>query len=331
MNARSSVLRGGIGILVSIGAILLVLRSVDLDETVAVLREAAPLWLVAMLGSQLADAILRGIRWQRLLAPVAAIPLTRTLDYLLTGYLANNVLPARLGELVRSHYVGDREGVSRTTALGTVVVERVLDTSLLVLIAGAGILVLGVRGTVATAVAVGLAVSALLVAALAVALVAHRLPGSERVIAALAHRRRIVGLATSLRDGLAVVARPRTFAMVAGLSVAAWASSILTLAFGGRALGLELSTAEAALLLAGAALSTAIPSGPGYLGTYELAAVAIGTAIGIPAERAFALAVIVHAAALLVTSLGGLVCFARILRRPTAGPAAATTRSPIVS
>ena len=49
------------------------------------------------------------------------------LGYLLVGYLANNILPARLGELVRSHYLGDREGISRASALGTVVVERVVD------------------------------------------------------------------------------------------------------------------------------------------------------------------------------------------------------------
>ena len=57
--------------------------------------------------------------------------------YLAVGYAANNVLPARLGELVRSHYLGDREGISRTTTLGTVVVERVVDTGMVVAIASA--------------------------------------------------------------------------------------------------------------------------------------------------------------------------------------------------
>ena len=58
------------------------------------------------------------------------------LGYLLVGYLANNILPARLGELVRSHYLGDREGISRASALGTVVVERVVDTAVVVVRSG---------------------------------------------------------------------------------------------------------------------------------------------------------------------------------------------------
>ena len=73
-----------------------------------------------------------------LAAPRRADPSVRyppMLEYLLVGYLANNVLPARLGELVRSHYLGDREGISRTTTLGTVVVERVVDFVVVVAIA----------------------------------------------------------------------------------------------------------------------------------------------------------------------------------------------------
>ena len=79
------------------------------------------------------------------------------------GYLANNVLPARLGELVRAHYLGRRTGVSRSAILGTIVVERVVDTLVVVAIASVAILVLSVRGIVASAVLVGLAVTALLV------------------------------------------------------------------------------------------------------------------------------------------------------------------------
>ena len=72
-------------------------------------------------------SLARALRWQRLLAPIAAVPYLHMLQYLLVGYVFNNVLPARLGELVRSHYAGDREGISRSTTLGTVVVERVID------------------------------------------------------------------------------------------------------------------------------------------------------------------------------------------------------------
>src|SRR6478672_2019376 len=140
---RSSRLRAIGGVSVSIVALLLVIRGVDLQATANVLRSADFRWIG--LGAMFAwgDLAFRGLRWQRLVHPIKAVSYLPMLGYLLIGYLMNNVLPARLGELVRSHYLGDREGISRASALGTVVVERVVDLVAVVTIASAS---LGGRG-----------------------------------------------------------------------------------------------------------------------------------------------------------------------------------------
>ncbi len=320
-GGRGRLARGAIGIGISVVALVLVLRQVDASRTVAVLAGAVPGWLALMVTFQLADVSLRGLRWQRLLAPIRRVALSRTFDYLLVGYLANNILPARLGELVRSHYLGDREGISRTTTLGTVVVERTVDTAVLVAIASLAILVLQVRGAVASAVLVGLALSGLLVVGLGVAIVAHRLPGAGRVVAVAGRWPRIHELGGRLRGGLAVAGRPRTLGQAIGLSLLAWSATVVATAAAGQAIGLQLTTGQAALFASGTALSTAIPSGPGYLGTFELAGVGIGTVLGVPAETSFALALIVHASVLVITSLGGAIGFLRIWRRSPAGHA----------
>lgn len=317
-GGRGRVLRGTIGIGISLVSLGLVLRQVDFASVAQVLSTAVPAWLAVMIAFQLVDVAVRGLRWQWLLAPIQRVPYLRTLDYLLVGYLANNILPARLGELVRSHYLGDREGVSRTTTLGTVVVERVVDIAVLVAIASVAILILQVRGVVASAVLVGLALTGLLVLGLVVALVAHRLPGAERAIATIERWPRVHELGRRLRGGLAVAGRPRTLGGAVGLSLVTWASTIVAVAAAGRSIGLELSTAEAALFASGIALATAIPSGPGYLGTFELAGVTIGRVLGIPADTAFALALIVHVSILAITSLGGTIAFVRIWRRTPA-------------
>ena len=116
-----------------------------------------------MVGFMVIDIVLRALRWRVLLRPVADVPFRHTLPANLVGYLANNILPARLGELVRTDDLGVRSGVPRSTILGTIVVERVVDTVVLVAIASIAILVLSVRGIVASAVLVGLAVTALLI------------------------------------------------------------------------------------------------------------------------------------------------------------------------
>ncbi|HZM72518.1 MAG TPA: lysylphosphatidylglycerol synthase domain-containing protein, partial [Candidatus Polarisedimenticolia bacterium] len=118
-----------------------------------------------------------------------------------------------------------------------------------------------------------------------------------------------------------VAGRPRTLAEVLALSALAWATTSLAFAAAGQAVGLELRIGEAALIASGVALASAIPSGPGYLGTFELAALKIAEALGKPAEQAFALALLAHVTILVITSAGGLVVLNRLGWRRRVEPA----------
>jgi hypothetical protein len=270
-----------------------------------------------------------------LIAPIHRVPLRRLGGYMLVGYLANNFLPARLGELVRSHYLGDREGISRSATLGTVVVERVVDTVILVGIGAVAILVLNVRGVVVSAILVGVALAALLCVALAVTLAAHRLPGAARAAVFLSRWPRVVGIVSRLRDGLGVAALPRTIAWSAALSVAAWGCTVLAFLAVGQALGIELTVGEGALLAAGTNLATAVPSGPGYLGTFEYAGQMIAVAFDLPSSSGLALAVLMHALTLVVSSVGGAAALIRLgwqsrVAQRTASGAIAPARSAVL-
>ena len=140
---------------------------------------------------------------------------------------------------------------------------------------------LSVRGIVASAVLVGLAVTALLVVGVAVGIAAHRLPGADarrrvpRPLAAGAARRSSGcarawrSRATRARSGVAVV-----------LSLASWSCTVLAFAAAAQAVGVEPTIGQAALLAAGTNLATAIPAGPGYVGTFELAVVTIARRSG---------------------------------------------------
>ena len=319
--------RSGIGVLISLVCVYLVLRGVDLGQTASLLGGARLEWLCLAVAGVIADLVFRALRWQCLVAPIKPVPLRRLSGYMLVGYLANNVLPARLGELVRSHYLGDREGISRSATLGTVVVERVVDTVVLVGIGAAAILILNVRGVVVSAILVGVALAGLLVVALAVALAAHRLPGAGRIAAFLGRWPRVKGIVLRLRDGLRVAALPRTIAASAILSVAAWSCTVVAVLAAGQALGIELTIGEGALLAAGTNLATAVPSGPGYLGTFEYAGQTIAAAFGFPASRGLALALLIHVLTLAVSSVGGAVALVRLgwTRRPSAAGVATDT------
>ena len=69
------------------------------------------------------------------------------------------------------------------------------------------------------------------------------------------------------------------------LSAVAWAATILAFAAAGQSIDVQLTIGQAALLASGVALASAIPAGPASLGTFELAAVEIGKAIGIELDR----------------------------------------------
>ena len=315
-------LRTGVGLAISLVALWLVFRTVDVGAALAILRTASPAWIAVMAVAILADIGVRAVRWRVILAPVARLSYLRTLQYLTTGYAANNVLPARLGELVRAHYVGDREGVSRTTALGTIVVERVIDFSVLVAIAAGALVILGIRGDLASAVTIGVAVAAALVVGLVVALVSRRMPGFDRAARAAERYPRVRALAETFSAGLAVAGRPRTLIPAIALSLLAWTLATVTFAAGAMAVGIELSWSQAALLAAGVNLVTAIPSGPGFVGTWELAAVRILALFGVSSDTAFAFALLVHVSTLAATTLIGAASFIRIGWLPPARKAA---------
>jgi glycosyltransferase 2 family protein len=288
-------------------------------------------FVAILVGTTCVDLACRTARWRGLLGPILRLSFRAVLGYLLVGYLANNVLPARLGELVRSHYIGDREAFSRATALGTIVVERIVDTAVLVAIASAAIVLLHVRGSVANAVLFGVAISGLLLVGLMVALAAGRLPFAGSLIKWAERWPAVLRIAVRLRGGLAVAGQPRIMVAAILWSGLAWSATIGGFFAAGQAIGIQLTWSQAAFLGAGVALSTAIPAGPAYVGTFELAGVEIAAIFGIPADGAFALTLLAHASSLLVTSVGGAFALARLgwrRRVPATGASGARNTTP---
>jgi uncharacterized membrane protein YbhN (UPF0104 family) len=202
----------------------------------------------------------------------------------------------------------------------------VVDTVVVVTIAAVAILVMSVRGIVASAVMVGAAVSALLVIAIALGILAHRLPGADRVTVVIARWPRIHMLLIKLRTGLAIAGNLRTMTAAVVLSIGSWSFTVLAFAAAAQAVGIEPTIGQAALLAAGTNLATAIPAAPGYVGTFELATVTIAASVGIAKSSALAFAVLLHVTTLLLTSVAGAVVFAAGNRRRHRA-AAATARS----
>jgi len=108
----------------------LAFRDTDVDRIWNALSRANYLWAFSMLPALLLSHAARALRWRYLLKPVkdvAGIRGYRNLfSAMMVGYMMNNVLP-RAGELVRPYAINKTEGISRSTAFGTVFIERIFD------------------------------------------------------------------------------------------------------------------------------------------------------------------------------------------------------------
>ena len=114
-----------------------------------------------------------------------------------------------------------------------------------------------------------------------------------------------------------------------GLSVLAWALDGVTYWAVAQSLGIDLTPAGAMFVAGITVLGTAIPSAPGYIGTFELAASAAARALGVAPEPALAFALLVHALTVLPLAIGGAASLvwigARFGELVDAAPAAPTT------
>lgn len=289
---------GVLGIAISIVAVALLVTLIDIGETAEALTRTN-LWLVAAtLFLVPAQIVLRTYRWR------AVLPLRRDgtrpaarriLPVLLAGYLANLVLPARLGEPVRAFLLSRREQISFAPVLGSVVLERVLDLASLAPLAALAALQVGapdwiVRGTIVATV-----IGVLLVVILVASGISRGVEGLERLLGARSGRVKAVlaqlshfGEGTSgggwAQLGIAYV-----------LSAATWAFVAATFWLAAQSLGIDIRISAAILVAAVASLGTSIPSAPANIGTFEAAAVVALTALGVPAAEALAMALLAHA------------------------------------
>ena len=117
-----------IGLGVSLLLLLVLIYQVDLSEVDDALAKVNyKLYLAPSIALYFVAVYFRAVRWRYLLSPMKVLPVGRLYPVVVIGYMANNLLPARLGELVRAYYLARREPINASSALGTVAVERVYD------------------------------------------------------------------------------------------------------------------------------------------------------------------------------------------------------------
>lgn len=244
----------------------LALRNIDARELRAVAARVHYPWLVAAVCLYLIGMVLRTLRWGTLLRATASVKWRHAGEAMMTGFAANYLLPGRIGELFRAEYARRLFQLSRFTALGTIVVERVCDGVVLVLALWVGLaLVLSPAASASASwiLLVGVVSTAVFGSALMAIIFLHHIDISRFGVPAFLTTRW-----DSLVDGISTVVRGHT-GMIVLTSVAIWLAEVLALESMISAFVNPLSFAQGMVLVALASLSTLVPTAPGYLGTYQ--------------------------------------------------------------
>jgi uncharacterized protein (TIRG00374 family) len=302
-----------VGLLVSLAALWLVLHSVDVGACATVLSHADPIPLAACLAVIAAQVILRSVRWRLLLPPPPGGGRTRVVrivPVLLIGYLGNAVLPARLGEPIRAYLVARREELDAVEAFGSVVLERVVDTATLAVMAFVAAVAVNAASWIVQATAIAALGASAFTGALVIVGPGRLVRLTRLVVGHLPFAARLDPILRRLDDFARGIDRPsRSSAVLVAVvvSAACWVLDATTFWLVARSIGTPVSPAAALLIGAVTVLGTALPSAPGYVGTFELAAATTAQALGVAAAPALALAVLAHAMTVIPTASGGAV------------------------
>jgi glycosyltransferase 2 family protein len=306
---RATLVGLGVGVPLSALFLWLAVKSTDLGSVWRTLKAARTGDLAGAVVAMAAVYVVQALRW-RVIAHGAASR-RRYVGLVVGGVAANNVLPGRVGDGLRGVWLARAESIPSGRALATVVFDRGADVVALV-----GLLAVSLPFTVHPAwllriVIGGVVLAVILVGALIAAHVVARVHRrAERV------RSRARRVARDLLDGLAQPPSPARIATALALSFVAWGIWTLGAWLVARSLGIELGVFDALLVAAVVNLGVAIPSSPGFIGTYQWLCVSTLSLLDIGRNKALAFSILLHASWFVPSTIaGGLFLATRLIRR----------------
>jgi hypothetical protein len=299
-----------IGTLISVVFLYFALRGIDWATFGGVFAQTN-IWIVlvgaffTMLGHYI-----RAYRWVFMLRPVRTVPTKSAFSATCIGLAFNNLLPARLGEVVRAVSIGRSESISKSAAFATIVYERVVDVfGLLVLM---WFLLLGAQGPewLRRSGTILLALNVLLMALL---YYMHRYRRNFLLIVGRVLRpfparlrARATGWLVSFIDGLDVVRSPRMIIPMILTSIGVWGAAGVGIYFCLVSIDIHLPVMASVVLLVLIPLGTMVPSAPAYLGPVQYACI-LGLGIyGVGKSEALAYSFVFHAHHFFPVTIAGL-------------------------
>jgi len=310
-----------LGFAISLAFLALFLYQTDWDEIRDAFGDANYAIALASLPVYFAGIWVRTVRWQYLLRPVAKVKATRLYPVVIIGLMANNILPARAGELVRAFVLGERERVSKASSLGTIAVDRLFDGLTLVpmllivipFVSRSEEFPLPAVDWTVNLLQLAVVMAVLFGAALVVLLLlafSHRVRDrADRLVHRLTPERlrpSVEGLAHSFFAGLESLRSPVDLTAAWAMSTVSWLLEATMYYMVGLAFNVDAGFQYYLLVTAAANLAISVIASQGGIGPFELVVKQTFIAAGLTESGATAYAIGLHAIVLLPVIAIGL-------------------------
>ena len=307
-----------IGFVISLAILYLAFRRIEFRLLLESLQDANYCYLFPIVFIIFVNMALRALRWGYLLRPIKKIGFPNLFEGILIGFMANNVLPVRMGEFVRAYIIGRSERIRKSASFATVMVERLFD----------GLTVLGLlvvvllfiplpsesivfkkglqMGGYITIAIYGFTFAILFIIKtqtrwfLKIALFFTR-PFPSRVA------KNGISTIKSFKEGLVSVESAKTMLISFCYSLVIWAVFAYAIYLMGLAFGLKLSISATAMVLLAICLAMMIPSTPGYIGPYHASVAYALVLYNIPLEKALSFSLVFHAANYIPITVAGFL------------------------
>jgi uncharacterized protein (TIRG00374 family) len=305
-----------LGFAISALFLYLAVRNVEWGMVLSGLKDIDLIYFVLTIVCLFVSIFFRALLWKNLLRFKKKVSLLHAFEAIIIGYMGNNVLPFRMGELVRAYAMSKKEGLSKSLSLASIVLERILDVlSLLIFFAALFLSVqladwLVMSGAVVLAFLILMVVLVYLAAADAwrfSSLLTKLLRHFPATISHQAER-----ITQSFIQGLALIKNGAQVIEVIFLSLMVWSVWAGGIYFCLKAFHLELPLTAPLLLVVVINMGVMIPSSPGFIGVFQYLCVVSLSFFAVPKETALGFSVLLHAIQYVPMTLLGWIFLTRM-------------------
>lgn len=306
-----------VGMGVSFFFLAILLRSMDGRKLLSAFREMDWRFMAPAVAATMFSYFMRAYRWQLLLAVEKKTSLGTCFAVTIIGYMANNLLPARVGELVRVYLLGEREAIDKGTVLASLVLDRLFDGLSVLCILLATLFTLrfpGAEESVRTALVTGGYVTfAAYVGLIAFMVLLKRYTAATVRCAGKLLKpfpagvsARAIPLLGSFIGGLRLPLRSGRLAALVLVSALIWIFALWPIDLALRSFGISLPPSASLFIMILLVIAVMVPASPGYIGTYHYACFKALAVFGVTGEKALSVALVIHAVNFFPITLLGL-------------------------